>query len=133
MTRIEEGHLVLIRMSKWSVREGLENIDHRERWYQGVRDLWYAQPGLLNAHVLGRPGTRERMTFSVWESEEQYRAFTGSSALQHVIGESDDIYAPGGRPVAQEWAVLTDDWPVPPGAEQQPGRIPPTHSDPYDS
>jgi heme-degrading monooxygenase HmoA len=104
---------VLIRMSKWSVQVGLEDIDHRERWYQGVRDVWYAQPGLLNAHVLGRPGTRDRMTFSVWESEEHYRAFIESGALQHVIDESDDIYAPDGHPVAEEWAVLTEDWPLP--------------------
>jgi hypothetical protein len=32
--------------------------------------------------------------------------------LQDVIAESDDIYALDGRPVAEEWVVLSEDWPV---------------------
>ncbi|WP_157502035.1 hypothetical protein [Leucobacter celer] len=99
-------------MSRWSVRPGLEDIDHKRRWYEGVRETWYSQPGLLHAHVLGIPGTRDRMTFSVWETEEHYRDFVASGVLQDVIAESDDIYALDGRPVAEEWAVLSEDWPV---------------------
>ncbi|WP_449281708.1 hypothetical protein [Leucobacter sp.] len=94
------------------MRPGLEDIDHRRRWYEGVRETWYSQPGLLHAHVLGIPGTRDRMTFSVWETEGHYRDFVASGALQEVIAESDDIYAPDGRPIAEEWVVLSEDWPV---------------------
>ena len=111
-------------MSRWSVRPGLEGIDHRRRWYEGVRDTWYAQPGLLHAHVLGIPGTRDRMTLSVWESERHYRDFLASGALDDVVAESDDIYAPDGRPEAEEWVVLSEDWPVPAGHAPRRGEDP---------
>jgi heme-degrading monooxygenase HmoA len=103
---------MLIRMSKWQLRPELGDMNLRARWYEdeGLRRVWYGQNGLVQAHVLGRQDSLERMTFSVWESEEHYHNFASSDALAIVTEAAEDLYAPAGRPVAQVWNVITDDW-----------------------
>ena len=102
---------MLIRMSAWRSKP---DADERslQLWSTGVRDLWHAQEGLLQVHLLARPGTLQRMTFSVWESPSAYEAFARSEALSEISATFEDIYdGDGGRPAPVEWVVLTDDWP----------------------
>lgn len=102
---------MLIRMSKWCAKP---DADERslQLWSNGVKDLWHAQEGLLQVHLLARPGSRQRMTFSVWESQSAYDAFARSGALGGISATFKDIYdGAGGRPQPTEWLVLTEDWP----------------------
>jgi heme-degrading monooxygenase HmoA len=102
---------VLIRMSKWTTKEGLDQ-ESRRLWEEGVRAVWKNQPGLIQAHLLAEPGTSNRMTFSVWASAEDYERFRNSQALRTVTEAYEDIYSTGGAPSPEEWKVLTEDWPA---------------------
>jgi heme-degrading monooxygenase HmoA len=102
---------MLIRMSQWRSKP---DADERslDRWSNGVKDLWLAQDGLLQVHLLARPGSLQRMTFSVWESQDAYQAFARSGALGEITSTFEDIYdGAGGLPQPVEWVVLTQDWP----------------------
>jgi hypothetical protein len=52
------------------------------------------------------------MTLSVWDSVDSYDRFIASGQLVEIIASFDGIYAAGGAPVATEWVVMTDDWPM---------------------
>lgn len=99
-----------IRMSRWESKPGMDEESLR-LWDNGVLDMWRAQPGLLHVYLLARPGTTERMTMSIWESADAYQAFLDSGALGPIADAYSAVYAPGTRPVATEWNVVTDDWP----------------------
>jgi heme-degrading monooxygenase HmoA len=100
-----------VRMSCWTSKPGMDSESLR-LWTEGVLDVWRAQPGLVQVHLLSRRGTDQRMTFSVWRSSQDYEAFARSDALRDVAAAFDHVYTDGGRPVAAVWAVLTDDWPT---------------------
>jgi heme-degrading monooxygenase HmoA len=81
-------------------------------WTDGVLDVWRAQAGLIQVHLLAREGSEERMTFSVWATARDYETFAAGIALRDVAAAFDEIYAENGRPSPTVWSVLTDDWPV---------------------
>jgi heme-degrading monooxygenase HmoA len=100
-----------IRMSCWTA-EPDSDAESLARWAGGTLARWREQPGLLHVHMLEREGTQDRMTLSVWDSVDSYDRFIASGQLVEIIASFDGIYAAGGAPVATEWVVMTDDWPM---------------------
>jgi heme-degrading monooxygenase HmoA len=103
---------MIIRMSEWATRPGADRRSLK-LWNDGVRELWHEQDGLIQVNLLAKGGSLDRMTFSVWESREAYERFQRSEALQQLTRSFDTVYdGQGGRPRANEWTVLTNDWPA---------------------
>jgi heme-degrading monooxygenase HmoA len=103
---------MIIRMSEWATRAGADKRS-LQLWNDGVRELWYEQDGLIQVNLLAKSGSLDRMTFSAWESRETYEQFQRSEALQRLTRSFDTVYnEQGGRPRADEWTVLTGDWPA---------------------
>lgn len=100
---------MIIRMTKWKSKPGLDE-ESKQIWKDAVRPVWYRQPGLVRAHLLYDANTLERMTFSVWETEEDYEAFKKSADLQYVIDAYAHIYAPNTSTEPRDWGILSEDW-----------------------
>jgi heme-degrading monooxygenase HmoA len=99
-----------IRMSTWATRPGMDDESAR-LWSTGARDIFYRQPGLVQANILALPDSDQRMTFSVWESVEHHEQFVAGE-LQRAVRMFDDVFAPGGNPQAKLWQLLAGEWPA---------------------
>jgi heme-degrading monooxygenase HmoA len=100
-----------VRMSRWDTRPGLDD-ESRRLWAGGAREIFLAQPGIVQASLLALPDSNQRMTLSVWESAEDHDRFA-SGEVRRAAAMFDAIYAEGGTPHAAMWTVLTDDWGTP--------------------
>lgn len=100
---------MIVRMTRWRARPGTD-AESRHLWESAVRPIWWSQPGLVRAHLLAATDSDERMTFSVWRTADDYDAFVRSPDLVRVVEAYDHIYTDDGRPRAQDWTVLTEDW-----------------------
>lgn len=98
-------------MSRWVTRPDQDRLA-LELWWNGVRAVWERQPGLVHVHLLARRDSRDRMTLSVWRTEEDYLRFRTSDDLARVAQSFDEVYDHDGWPQAEDWSVLSEDWPV---------------------
>lgn len=51
-------------------------------------------------------------SLSVWRTEEDYLRFRTSDDLARVAQSFDEVYDHDGWPQAEDWSVLSEDWPV---------------------
>lgn len=100
---------MIVRMTHWTAKPGTD-AESKRLWDDSVGAVWRSQPGLVRAHLLAQPDSQDRMTFSVWQSEDHYRKFVESDDLQQVAAAYAHVYEIDGGPAAAEWTVLTDDW-----------------------
>jgi heme-degrading monooxygenase HmoA len=99
-----------VRMSTWATRPGMDD-ESRRLYASGARDIFYRQPGIVQASLLALPDTDQRMTLSVWESVEDHERFVAGDLVQ-AVHMFDHVFAPGGTPQANLWQLLAGDWPT---------------------
>lgn len=104
---------MFVRMSRWDTRPGMDHESQR-LWATGARDIFFSQPGIVQASLLALPDSKQRMTLSVWESTDDHDRFVVGD-LRRAVGMFDDVFAPGGTPNAALWQVMSDDWRSPRG------------------
>jgi heme-degrading monooxygenase HmoA len=100
-----------VRMSTWTTRPGMDDESVR-LWTSGARDIFFSQPGIVQANLLALPDTDQRMTLSVWESVGAHERFV-AGGLQQAVRMFDHVFAPEGTPRANLWQLLAGDWSPP--------------------
>ena len=95
---------MIVRMSYWQCLEKFWGQDQR-LFVNGAVPIMKKHRGFIRAMLLGKPGSGQRIAFTVWKDEETYKSFANHPDLKKIVDMFSHMYVRGEEPKPSQYEV----------------------------